>query len=428
MFGAFITALSALRATGTGIDAVGNNLANLNTIGFKRTSVSFRDLVADTGSSGLKQIGSGVSSPLTIKQFLQGTIQTTNGRLDAAVQGDGFFIVRSAKSTASDPSARLFSRAGDFRIDENGILITATGEHVQGWSLNTISGKVNPSDPIGDIIVPVGSNRASKATTNFGIDMNLDASATTGSTFSVPVNTYDSLGNAHVLSVTFTKTGVNAWDASMSTSDPAIGTITPAGPWTFTFDSAGALNTVAGTGYNATSGLIEGIGFTPTNGASPQTLAWAPWSTVPVGTTPGVGHVSQFAQPSASSSITQDGLPAALLTNVNINNGGDVLAQFSNGSELVVAKLPLAAIRNPDTLVSLGNNNFRLGAGSANPVIGEAGTGGRGDIVGGAVESSNVDIAEEFTRLITLQRSYQANAKMITTTDELSQDTINLKR
>jgi flagellar hook protein FlgE len=429
MFGSFITALSALHAAGTGIDAVGHNLANLNTFGFKRTSVSFRDLVAEVGGSGLQQIGSGVSSPMTIKQFVQGTIQTTNGRLDAAVQGDGFFIVRPANSSAADPSARLYTRAGDFRIDENGILISATGEHVQGWSLNTIAGQVNPSDPIGDIVVPVGSNRAAKGTTNFSINMNLDASATTGSPFAVPVNVYDSLGNSHVLSVTFTKTGANAWDANVSSSDPAIGSITPAGPWSFTFDSTGALSTVAGAGYDTTTGLIKDIGITLTNGAtSPQKMDWAPWDTVPVGTTPGVGRISQFAQPSASSALSQDGLPAALLTSVSINKGGGVLAQFSNGSQLEVARLPLASIRNPDTLVAIGSNNYRIGTGTADPVIGEASTGGRGDIVGGAVESSNVDIAEEFTRLITLQRTYQANSRMITTTDEISQDTINLKR
>jgi flagellar hook protein FlgE len=160
-----------------------------------------------------------------------------------------------------------------------------------------------------------------------------------------------------------------------------------------------------------------------------MSLSWSPWVTPPAAGPPavaGVGRASQFAQPSASSSITQDGLPAAQLTNVTITDGGSVLAQFSNGSQLQVAQLALASIRNPDSLVSTGNNNFRIGQDTAPPVVGQAGTGGRGAIVGGSLESSNVDMATEFTQLIIYQRSYSANARVITTTDQISQETINL--
>jgi flagellar hook protein FlgE len=150
---------------------------------------------------------------------------------------------------------------------------------------------------------------------------------------------------------------------------------------------------------------------------------------VPVGTPlVGVGRISQFAQPSASSSIFQDGLAAAQLTNVSISEGGAVIAQYSNGSQQQVARLPLVSIRNPDTLVSIGNNNYRIGPASAIPVVGEANTGGRGQILGQSLEGSNVDIANEFTRLIIFQRSYSANARVVTTTDEISQETINIKR
>ena len=222
-FGSFVTALSGLHAAGTAIDAIGDNLANLNTLGFKGSSLSFQDVVADvTGSA--HQVGSGVASPLILKLFGQGSIQTTQGRLDAAIQGDGFFVVRtaavgSAVAAATDPSTAVFTRAGNFRIDKNGILVTATGERVQGWSLNTITGQLNPSDPIGDIIVPVGTNRAAKATTAFNISSNLDASASVGTAFSTPINLYDSLGNAHVISATFTKSDVNTWDATITSTD-----------------------------------------------------------------------------------------------------------------------------------------------------------------------------------------------------------------
>ena len=331
---------------------------------------------------------------------------------------------------ATDATTSEYTRAGNFRIDKSGILISATGERVQGWSLNTITGLLNTTDPIGDIIVPVGTNRPAKVTTNFNMNLNLDASASNGSTFAVPVSLYDSLGNSHVISATFTKTGVNTWDASISTTDSDVTAITPAGPWTFIFNSTGGLDTVTGTGYNATTGQIEGIGLTLGNGAStPQNVNWSPWATIPTGTPPvGSGRLSQFAQPSSSSTIFQDGLPAAQLSDVSIGDDGAVLALYSNGSQQEVARLTLVSIRNPDSLVSVGNNNFRTGVGSSIPVAGLAGTGGRGSIAGKSLESSNVDIAEEFTKLIIFQRSYSANARVVTTTDEISQETINLKR
>jgi flagellar hook protein FlgE len=202
-------------------------------------------------------------------------------------------------------------------------------------------------------------------------------------------------------------------------------TLTGNGPFTFTFNTDGSLQTV--TGSDPTTGDITGIQMAITGGAqSPQNLSWSPWQTPPVGTTAGVGRITQFAEASAASSISQDGLPAAQLTSVSITDGGVVLADYSNGSQQQVAQLALVSIRNPDSLVSTGNNNFRTGESSAIPVVGQAGTGGRGAIVGGSLESSNVDMATEFTQLIIFQRSYSANARVITTTDQISQETINL--
>ena len=216
MFASFLSALSGLNAAGTSIDSIGNDLANLNTTGYKGADLSFQDVVADVTGSSSHQIGSGVSSPLIFKNFSQGSLQTTGGSDDAAIQGDGFFVVRSAQSgsavqTGTPLTTDLFTRAGDFQVDQNGILTTATGERVQGWSLNTATNSVNTSDPIGDIIVPIGTNRPAKVTTSFSADLNLDASSSPGATFSVPVNIYDSLGNSHVISLTFTKTDPNGY-------------------------------------------------------------------------------------------------------------------------------------------------------------------------------------------------------------------------
>jgi flagellar hook protein FlgE len=228
-----------------------------------------------------------------------------------------------------------------------------------------------------------------------------------------------------VISANFTKdTTTNSWDATITSADPAV-TLTGNGPFTFTFNTDGSLQTV--TGSDPTTGNITGIQLAITSGAqSPQTISWSPWQTPPVGTVPGVGRITQFAEASASSAIAQDGLPAAQLTSVSITDGGVVLADYSNGSQQQVAQLALASIRNPDSLVSIGGNNFRAGQNSAVPVVGQASTGGRGAIVGGSLESSNVDMATEFTQLIIFQRAYSADARVITTTDQVSQETINL--
>ena len=429
-FGSFVTALSGLKAAGTAIDVIGNDLANLNTSGFKGSTLSFQDVVADVTGAASRQVGSGVASPLIFKSFSQGAIQTTGGVYNAAIQGNGFFIVRKAESgspvaASPDVTNDQFTRAGNFQIDKNGILVSATGERVQGWTLNTVTGQVSTSDPIGDIIVPIGSNRAARATTSFNADLNLDASASAGAPFSIPVNVYDSLGNSHVISANFTKGATaNSWDATVTSADPAV-TLTGNGPFTFTFNTDGSLQTV--TGSDPTTGDITGIQLAITGGAqSPQSLNWSPWQTPPVGTTPGIGRITQFSEASAASAITQDGLAAAQLTSVSITDGGSVLAEYSNGSQRQVAQLALASIRNPTSLISTGNNNFRAGQDSAVPVVGQAGTGGRGTIVGGSLESSNVDMATEFTQLIIFQRTYSANARVITTTDQISQETINL--
>lgn len=454
MFGSFLSALSGLNAAGASIDVIGSDLANLNTTGFKGSTLSFQDVVADVTGTASHQIGSGVSSPLIFKNFGQGSIQTTGGADNAAIQGDGFFIVRPAQkgspvAAGNDLTTDQFTRAGNFQVDENGILTTATGQRVQGWSLDTKTNSVNPSDPIGDLIVPVGTNRAAKATTSFDASLNLDSSSSTGANFAVPVNIYDSLGNSHVVSINFAKSAAapNTWSATVSSTDPAISSITDSGaagtgstalsPWVLTFNPDGSLKSVTDadgkstTDIDPATGSISGITVTLNNGAqSPQLLSWSPWQTPPSGTgktaVAGVGRITQFAQPSAASSITQDGLPAAQLTNVSITDGGSVLAQYSNGSQLQVGQLALASIRNPDSLVSTGGNNYRVGQDTAPPVVGQAGAGGRGAIVGGSLESSNVDMATEFTQLIIYQRSYSANARVITTTDQISQETINL--
>jgi len=415
MFTSFSTALSALSATSTAIDVVGNNLANMNTDGFKASTVSFHDLVAQSLGAGLgeTQVGFGVGAPVTLTEFTQGSIQTTNGPLDAAISGDGFFIV-SAPNGAVE-----YTRGGNFQTDQNGDLMTATGEYLQGWMAGP-DGTLDTNGPVGNITVPTGTLKAPTASTQFSLNMNLDADATAGpppTTYSTSLQVYDSLGTPHTLTVTFTATATpGQWNYSVSVPDSDL--TAPFTPVTGTlqFDSSGQLTSpAAGTAMPTVA--ITGLA----DGAADMNLTWNMFN----GST---GEITQFAQASAVSSLSQDGSAAAQLTSVGIANGGMIVAQYSDGQQEVVGQLAMATVRNPDSLIAVGNNCYQLSALSALPAVGTPGTGGRGQVEGGAVESSTVDMATEFTNLIVYQRAYEASAKVITTVDQLSQDTINLKQ
>ena len=422
MFTSFSTALSALNATSTAIDVVGNNLANMNSPGFKTSDVCFRDLVTQSLGAGLgdTQVGFGTGTPLTVRQFTQGALQSSSGLLDAAIQGDGFFVVQDSSGN------QFYTRAGNFQTDKDGNLLTDTGYAVQGWTtLDPNTGQVDTNGPIGNIIVPVGTLKAPIATSAFTIDMNLNSSAAADntSTTSFPLTIYDSLGTSHVVTLSFVKTAANTWDytvslptADIDPNDPAAATGEIANG-ELDFDQNGNLtNPPVGTPITFTMPQLA-------DGARPgDTLTWDPYGS------DGTGRITQFGQPSASSASSQNGSAAAQLVQVGLADGGGILAQYSDGTQVTVGQVALASIRNPDTLIATGNNCFQLSERTANPTIGVPGTGGRGTIKGGSVEASNVDIALEFTNLIVYQRGYEANGKVVTTADQLSQDTINLIR
>ncbi len=414
MFGSLSTALSALSAHSAAIDVVGNNLANLNTTGYKQNTVSFFEMMNSAGFSGQgeSQVGFGVGRPLTFRQFSQGSVQNTSGALDVAIQGDGFLMVKNSQN------ATLYTRGGNLQVDKNGVLLSPTGEKMQGWVES--GGTLATSGPPGDMNIPIGTLRPPIATTSFSADLNLNAAATAGppaTTFSTSLEVFDSLGASHIISVAFNKTAnPNEWSYALSVPNADVTSpITPV-TGTLTFSSAGLLTTPPVVGPFPTL-PITGLA----NGAADLNITWNLYS----GQTP---KLTQYSQPSAVSANTQDGSPTAQLTKVTIGDGGSLLAQYSNGVQTVFGQLAMATVRNPNSLIAVGNNNFQLGARSAEPAVGTPGSGGRGSIIGGAIENSNVDIAREFTNLIILQRGYQANAKTVTTVDELSQDTINLKR
>lgn len=419
MFTSFSTALSALSAQSTAVDVVGNNLANLNTVGFKGSAVSFHDLVSQSLGTGDTQVGSGVGRPSTVRQFVQGSIQATSGSLDAAIQGDGFFVLKDQSN------GLVFSRAGNFQVDASGNLLSNTKQRVQGWT--EVNGVVDPNTAVGDIKLPVGALRPPFPSTQLSVNMNLNAAAVTGTpdaAFSTPIEVVDSLGASHVVTMKFTKsaTVAGSWDYDVTVPGADVtggtaGTPKSIKTGTVTFDANGQLKTPASTAPTVTlpiAGLVDG--------ATDLSIEWALYD---ANLKP---RLTQFSQPSAVSANAQNGSPAAQLLRIGLADGGKILAQFSNGTQQVVGQVALASIRNPESLIGAGNNNLQVSADTALPAIGAADTGGRGKISGGSLEGSTVDIAREFTNLIVFQRGYQANAKVITTVDELSQDTINLKR
>ncbi len=412
MFTAFSTALSALNAHSSAVNVVGNNLANLNTTGYKASSVAFFDVVTESMGSGLGegQTGFGVNRPTTIRQFTQGAIQTSGGAMDAAINGDGFLIIRDAGGR------QLYTRGGNLVVDKSGTLVTPKGQKLQGWMADS-TGTVDSGTAIGDMVIPVGTMQAPRATSNFNFDMNLNASAAAGSEFSTPIEVFDSLGAAHVVTATFTKgTAANEWAYSLSIPDTDVATAVTPLEGTLTFDTNGVLTSPSATDSNPEF-TIPGLN----SGAADLTVSWSLYD----GNTP---RITQAAQPSAVSANTQDGAGAAQLMRVGLADGGAIMAQFSDGREIMVGQLAMAAIRNPESLNAVGDNAFAVSATTAPPAIGVPGTGGRGTVIGGALESSTVDLAREFTNLIIFQRGYQANTKVVTTVDEISQETLNIKR
>jgi flagellar hook protein FlgE len=422
----FSSALSGLNANATALGVIGNNLANINTLAFKYSSVSFQDLVSQTvggTSANPMQIGLGVTTGSISPVFSQGSIQNTSEATNVAIQGNGFFIVRNN-------DGQSYTRAGNFSFDNSGSLVTPDGYRVQGYTqIDATTGQVNTSSQVEDIVVPPGVLRAPAPTTSFTTLTNLNSAAPTASTFTTSVQMYDAEGSPHVLTVTYTKTGAGTWGYQMTlpgqevaggvANTPYLIPAAQGGAGTIAFDSAGKLATVNG----ATPADVNVTTPAWANGAAANTMAWNL-----VDDTTGSAALTGYAAASATSSISQDGSAPGSVNGVSITSDGSITATFGAGQTVTIGKLAIAAFNNPKGLVKLGGNRFgeSQAAGQAN--VGTAGTGGRGTLIGSALEQSNVDMAQEFTNMILAQRGYQANSKSITVADELLQETLALKR
>jgi flagellar hook protein FlgE len=429
--GSFSAGLSGLNAFSSWLGVIGNNLANMNTIGFKTSIVSFQDLVSQElggGGDNPMQVGLGVMIGQISPVFSQGAIESTRESTNAAIQGAGFFVVNG-------PSGIAYTRAGNFAFNSAGVLVTTDGSPVQGWTASDGAGGIAASGQTGNITVTPGALRAPVATTEFLTSSNLNASAQVTvppTTFTTSVQMYDSLGQSHVMSVTYTKTAPG-WDFKIEVPGADITGGTAGTPFSvltgaLTFDATGRLATftpVAPATGGGTAPNIADVRFvTPTwtNGAAASSLSWD------IVNAAGTAAITGFSAPSATSSISQNGGAAGMVDNISIDADGKILASFGSGQSVAVGQLALASFNNPKGLTKQGANLYAASQSAGVANVGTAGTGGRGTLIGNAIEGSNVDIAQEFTSMILAQRGYQANSKSITVSDELLQETLNLKR
>jgi flagellar hook protein FlgE len=411
LYSSFYASLSGLSANAGTLSVIGNNLANLNTVGYKGSTGTFQDLFnASLGALGTQgngnpiQIGLGTRLGAISQNFGQGSFQATSNVTDMAISGGGFFTL------TTKTGARAYSRAGSFTVDKSGMLVDPNGANVMGW--NRIGTSLSTNGTVVPVQINMGTTSPPAPTTTISATTNLDANATTGTVYTTPVQVYDSLGAPHSLLFTYTKTATTGqWNLNVTTDGGATvsGFTTPV-----QFNASGILTSPAGNDTLTTTAWA--------NGAAPQTITLSTYSGVPP-----VSSLTGFATTSTTSNTTQDGYGAGTIRSLVVDQDGIITGNFTNGQTIPLAQVALATFANMNGLSKQGDNNWQetLASGAGN--IGAANQGGRGTVLGANLELSNVDVADEFTKLIVAQRGYEANGKVVTTSDQLLQDTLNLK-
>jgi len=410
LYSSFYASLSGLSSNANSLSVIGNNLANLNTIGFKGSSSTFQDMFnaaalgqGTSGNGNPIQIGLGTQLSSINQNFGQGSFQSTSNTTDMGLSGSGFFTLQTAAG------GRVYSRAGNFSLNHAGSLIDPNGNSVLGW--NAVAGAISTSGALVPIQINLGASSQPIPTSQITMTTNLNASTATGSTFVAPVTVYDSLGASHNLTATYTKTATTGqWTMALTTDDAsATVAVVPASAATVQFNSAGIMTSPVG---------AISIGITGwSDGAAASTIAWNPQT-----------DVSSFSTASSITTTTQNGMGGGNITAVTVDQDGKIIGSFTNGQTLALAQVALSNFNNQEGLSKLGNNTWAETLASGTPAVGVANQAGRGRVLGSQLELSNVDVASEFTQLIVNQRGYQANSRVVTTTDDLLQETLNLKR
>jgi flagellar hook protein FlgE len=396
------TAESALAASGIAMEVVGNNIANSNTVGFKASTANFADIFA--AAQGELEIGDGVDLAAVKRLDTQGAVETTTSALDLAVVGQGFFVLKDSGGNS------FYTRAGQFTPDANGNIVNADGLFLQGTA--------------GKITLDANLTLPATATTTLNIKLNLDATAAPGAAFpagpdaapsawlsaagfSTTLPLYDSSGEGHDATILFRQSSVNSWDyvvvakrSEIDSTAPTTTDLRQIGGGTLTFDSGGALTGATG-GINAVAW---------TNGGATQAIT---------GTALNFAGSTQFASPSGVLALSQNGAPEGTLTRISIDEQGRINAEFSNGGQQVLAQVALANFNNSGGLEAIGDSLLAATADSGPASIGTPGEGALGAVLSGALEQSNVDLAQEFVNMILAQRSFQLSSRVISVADQM---------
>lgn len=392
MLRSLFSGISGLRSHQTMLDVTGNNIANVNTTGFKSSRVVFQDTLSQVvangggaqdgvGGTNPAQVGLGVRVAGVATSFTQGASQTTGRSTDMMIQGDGFFVVRKG-------AQEYYTRAGSFDFDATGqMVLPGEGALVQGWA--AVNGVIDTNSALTDLRVPAGTTMGAVPSATADFRGNLDSAAADGTVKNLTMKLFDAVGAERTLTMTFTR-AAGSW--SLAATD---GTATVASQ-PVTFDGTGAIT-------------------------SPTTLAVG-------GVAVDLSTVTGYAGLDTVSAGTQDGQAAGTLLSFALGADGTITGAFSNGLKQVIGRIALAAFTNPGGLEKAGGSLFGTSVNSGDPLVGTAGTGGRGSLAGGSLEMSNVDLSSEFTSLIIAQRGFQANSRIITTSDEVLGELVNLKR
>jgi flagellar hook protein FlgE len=405
----FDIALSGVDAANTDLNVVSNNIANVDTTGFKESDTEFADVYAQTQQGvASTATGNGVAVADVAQQFAQGNITTTSNNLDLALSGNGFFIL-------SNNGGVSYTRNGAFQVNSSGYLVDTSGDLVQGYGPLSTGGF--DTGQLSNMQLTTAESQP-KATTTATINLNLPSNATapTDTTFSpsdpnsytdsTSLTVYDSLGAAHTAQLYFSKGPAsgpaNTWSAQLYVDGTAVGTAQP-----LTFSSSGTLTTPA-------NGQVAFDGYTPATGAAAMDMAF------------NFSGSTQYGDSFGVNSLQQNGYTTGSLVGINISSTGVVQANFTNGQSTTLGQLALANFADPQGLQQVGNTQWEQSFASGAPVQGVAGGSGFGTIQSGALEDSNVDITSQLVDMITAQRAFQANAQMISTEDQLTQDVINI--
>jgi flagellar hook protein FlgE len=435
LFGAMNTAISGLTAQSNAFANISDNVANSQTVGYKRVDTSFIDYLT-TSTAQTNDPGAVVTKPDYVND-VQGTVTQTDNAMNLAITGQGFFAVSQetgdANNIATFNPQQFYSRAGDFTMNKDGYLVNSAGDYLNGWPVNSATGVANqnalaPIQVTQTVYNPV-------ATSSVSLSANLPATpasgtATAASPLPSTIDVYDSLGSMHVVTLNWVQSSVNNWQVSVSSPDDISAASRGTADVQFGANAVpegtiGQIGTTTGTvttsGY--TAGQAATLSFTTNFGTGPQTIS------LNLGTYGRTNGVTQYAGTQYQlQGLTQNGVPPGAYSSTDIQSNGDVVVNYNNGQTRTIAQVPLVTFNAPDQLQRQNGQSFTATEQSGAPLAEQASTNGAGTLVTSSVESSNVDIATEFSQLIVAQQAYAANSKIVTTANQMLQQTIDMKQ